>query len=212
MNLDLTTLEPLAASLARAGLPALGTILGAAVPFPFNLMVGPAFNAISASMGVDPTAANAPQAVQAAVDADPAGAAAKLQTIEQAHKDAADALNEELRLRLSDVQNARATEVALSSASSPLANASAVVSTVIVAGFIGIVGVMLFHPVVDNGVVSVLVGTMATAFGAVVNFYLGSSAGSQAKSETLASLAKAPTVNAGPGSHVSGGVVSGARR
>lgn len=76
-------------------------------------------------------------------------------------------------------------------------------------GFIGIIFVMITHAVPDSGVVNVLVGTLATAFGAVVNYWLGSSAGSRAKDDHLADLARAPTVNAMPGSRVSGGVITG---
>lgn len=213
MNFDLTTLGPLAASLARAGLPTLGTILGDAAPFPFNMLVKPAFAAIVAALGVDPNAPDPAAQAQAVIEANPDAAVAKLQTVEQAQKDAAEAANRELELRLADVQNARETQTKYVAASSGVQWGAPVVSGVVTVGFVAIVGIMTVHAIPDSSVTSVLVGTLAAAFGAVVNFWLGSSAGSREKDMHLADLAKAPTVTAAAGSHVSAGTITtGARK
>ena len=109
---------------------------------------------------------------------------------------------DQLKAGLADAQNARGTMVALAQAGSQIAWGAPVVSVAVTLGFIAIVGVMTVHAIPDSAVVNVLVGTLATAFGAVVNYWLGSSAGSRAKDDHLADLARAPTVNAMPGSRV----------
>ena len=94
-----------------------------------------------------------------------------------------------LKAELADVQSARGTTVALAQAGSQIAWGAPVVSVTVTGGFIGILFVMMMRVVPDSGVVNVLVGTLATAFGSVVNYWLGSSVGSQAKTEQIASLA-----------------------
>ena len=88
-------------------------------------------------------------------------------------------------------RNARGTTVALAAARSPLAWGAPVVSGAVTIGFVGVLASLTLHALPDSGGVNVLVGTLATAFGSVVNFWLGSSAGSQAKTQQLASLAGA---------------------
>ncbi len=122
-------------------------------------------------------------AIQAQAAADPAKAdafAARLQ-----------AETDGLRAELADLQNARGTTVALAQAHSPVAWGAPVVSCAVTFGFVGVLASLTLHALPDGGVVNVLVGTLATAFGSVVNFWLGSSAGSQAKTQQLASLARA---------------------
>lgn len=122
-------------------------------------------------------------AITAQAAADPAKAAAFAGKL-QAETDA-------LRAELGDLQDARGTTVALARAGSPVAWGAPVVSCAVTFGFIGILAMLTLHALPDGGVVNVLVGTLATAFGSVVNFWLGSSAGSQAKTQHLASLARA---------------------
>lgn len=124
-----------------------------------------------------------PAAINTAVASDSAKAdafAARLQ-----------AETDQLKAELADIQNARGTTVALAQAGSSIAWGAPVVSVAVALGFIGILLVMTLHALPDSAVVNVLVGTLATAFGSVVNFWLGSSAGSQAKTQHLASLAHA---------------------
>ncbi len=96
-----------------------------------------------------------------------------------------------LKAALADTANARATTVSLAQAGSSIAWGAPVVSVTVTAGFIGVLAILTRHALPDSGVVNVLVGTLATAFGSVVNYWLGSSAGSQAKTQQLASLAHA---------------------
>ena len=203
--MDLSNLGSLAGSLLKAGLPMLGPILGDAAPFAFNLLVRPAFAEIAAALGVNPESPDAAQQVQAQVDANPSDAVAKLQAIEQAQKDAADAANEELRLRLLDVQDARAAEGKLVAANSPMQWGPAVISFVIILGYAICCIVSLPNAAVQAGMYETIKLLAVT----VASYWLGSSTGSRAKDDHLAALARAPTVNAQPGSHVSSGVITG---
>ncbi len=205
MTFDPAALIPIGESMARAALPTLSTILGAAVPFPFSLFVGPAFAAIAAALGDDPATAT-PATVKARIDADPAAAAAKLQPIEDHFAAAAAAAQQELDARLHDVQDARATELGYIDRKSPLEWAVPALGVIVTVGFIATTLATAFH-VIDNSPMAIyLITTLGGGFLMLMNFFFGSSAGSKAKDDTLATLAKAPQVIQGPGSHVSGGV------
>lgn len=125
-----------------------------------------------------------PDAIAAAATADP-GKAEAFQTRLQAETD-------QLKAELADVQNARSATTALVEAGSSIAWGAPVVSVAVTVGFIGLLAVMMLRVVPDTSVVNVLVGTLATAFGSVVNYWLGSSAGSHAKTQQLAGLLRAP--------------------
>jgi len=58
---------------------------------------------------------------------------------------------------------------------------------VIIVGFFVLVGLLIFRPLPDDsgGVVMTLFGSLAAAFGAVVQYFFGSSAGSAVKTEIL---------------------------
>ncbi len=204
LGFDPSTLVPVAESMARAAPPTLSTILGAAVPFPFSLFVGPAFAAIAAALGDDPATAT-PATVKARIDADPAAAAAKLQPIED-HFAAAEAAQQEIDARLRDVQDARATELQYVSTGSALAWAEPALGVIVTVGFIATTLGVIFRAVDQGPVTIYLITTLGGGFLMLLNFYFGSSAGSKSKDDTLATLAKAPQVIQGPGSHVSGGI------
>lgn len=171
--MDLSTLGPLAASLTRAGLPALGTILGAVVPPPYDLMVKPAFAAISWAMGVDPAASDASEQVQAKVDADPAGAQQQLQHIEDTHADAA----AELQAYLADVQNARSTQVEYIKANSLQQWVAPIWTGMIAGGFIAMLFILVLHSVDFTAnqatALNILFGVLTAEFGRCGAFWLG---------------------------------------
>lgn len=182
-----TSLAPLAGSLARAGLPALATVLGTVLPPPFDLVAGAAFKLISAAVGVDAAAPDAPSQVQAAVDASPADAVTKLQAIEQAHKDAADAFNRELELRLADVQNARSTEAEYVKAGSFMQAVPGIWTLVVALTFCGTLSVLILRPVamteVVGGLVNTLLGILIGELTRCGNFWLGSSQSSRLRAD-----------------------------
>ena len=61
----------------------------------------------------------------------------------------------------------------------------AVLSTFVTLGFFGILASMLFYDYRPTDSLLVMLGALGAAFGAVVNFWLGSSNGSAAKTELL---------------------------
>lgn len=63
-----------------------------------------------------------------------------------------------------------------------------VLATVIVIGFFSLLGLLLFQPLQpdSSGVIFMLFGSLAAAFGGVVQYFFGSSQGSADKSEMLA--------------------------
>lgn len=94
---------------------------------------------------------------------------------------------EQLRAELANVQDARNREVELARAGHKAAWATTLVATIVVAGFFA-----MLHRVLTGGEAAatpaalLLLGSLGTGFGAVVNYYLGSSLGSQRKNELLA--------------------------
>ena len=174
--MDPTTLLSLAGSLARAGLPALSSILGAVVPPPYDLLVKPTFSAVAWALGVDPTIANAPAAVQAKIDADPATAAQQLQYVEEAHADAA----AELQAYLADVANARSTSVTLAQIgtwpATLLAAAPAILGVFNCCLFVMVAWFLFTGHNIDSPNGNLIVGTIIGAFATTQAYFGGSSA------------------------------------
>lgn len=92
---------------------------------------------------------------------------------------------EELRLRTLDVKSARTL--------AKYVKGSVWISIFVVAGFaLAVFGVMTEEiPASSQAVAYLLLGTLATAFGAVLNFWLGSSQGSKEKTQILDKFASA---------------------
>jgi len=93
-----------------------------------------------------------------------------------------------LQIAAADRQNARGMQVSTKSA------IPAVLAILITLGFFGILGVMLagvWKPT-DNQALLILLGALGTSWGAVVNYYFGSSAESARKNDLLAAAAPAP--------------------
>jgi hypothetical protein len=85
----------------------------------------------------------------------------------------------------------------------PFANmrlAASVVSALVIFGFVAVLLVLLIHPVdLSNGVADIfkiLTGTLAAKFGDVVQYNIGSSAGSKAKDDILNGLVTPATPKA----------------
>jgi hypothetical protein len=86
----------------------------------------------------------------------------------------------QLQTALANVQDARAREVALARAGHGGAWAAAVVSLVVVCGFFWMLDAVMAMQSVNEPAL-LLLGSLGTAFGGVVNYYLGSSMGSYRK-------------------------------
>jgi hypothetical protein len=109
---------------------------------------------------------------------DPAKVAEAIKSPErlEAFKAKLDAETAQFQATMADVQDARAQTIALTQAGSSIAWGAPVISVLIVAGFLALVAGMMFKSVPDSQVALVLFGSLSTAFGSVVSYWLGSSA------------------------------------
>lgn len=165
--------------------PTIGGLLGGLIPFPGGAILGQvAGKVLAEALGVPPT----PEAVHTAVTTgDPATVNAALA--------AADAkMNaevEKFKAQLEDVQDARATTVKYIEAGSSLSFGAVVVSIVVLIGFCGISFLAMKPDLagVDKSVTLFLLGAWSGFAGSVITFWIGSSAGSAAKTDQIAQMA-----------------------
>jgi hypothetical protein len=117
----------------------------------------------------------------------------KTQTAEQDQK-RADELAD-LKARFADVQSARTSFRELAKASSPLARVTPTVSLITMIGFFGIVIYLLSiaDDIKNDQLINICIGALVAAFSTVINFWLGSSKGSQNKDLTTIQLQSAQT-------------------
>ncbi|GEP11106.1 hypothetical protein [Methylobacterium gnaphalii] len=168
--------QNIAGQLAQIGLPALGGLFGGPLGSTIGGIVG---KGVAAALGVDPT----PQAVAAAVQADPNGSAVKLAEIEAETK--------RQQGSLEDIANARAMEsVAIQSGHSiawvPVG--FSVLNYVILA--VVIAGVAMGWLREDGIIVGFALGAATSA----MNFWLGSSESSKRNADTVRQVASSPKV------------------
>lgn len=85
-----------------------------------------------------------------------------------------------------DRADARARQTALHD------QAPTVLALLVTIGFFGMLGVMAFHdlPVANRDMLNIMLGSLGAAWVAVVSYYFGSSAGSRAKDNSIAALAR----------------------
>lgn len=173
--------------LAQIGLPALGGLFGGPLG---GAIGGIAGKAVAAALGVEAT----PQAVSAAVQADPSGAQVKLAQIEAETKSK--------EADLADIANARSTTVQLVQAGSNLAWGGPVVDVVVTVGFFGLLALLFFvkneMPQSVFQLLSVMLGVLATAFSSIVQYWRGSSESSRQNGEAIRQVA-ASAVTPSPG-------------
>lgn len=164
--------------------PTIGGLLGGLIPFPGGAVLGQvAGKVLAEALGVPPT----PDAINTAITTgDPAVISAKLSEAEA--KMTAEV--EKFKAQLADVQDARATTVKYVQAGSSLSFGAVVVSVVVMAGFIGISFLAMKPDLagVDKSVTLFLLGAWSGYAGAVISFWIGSSAGSADKSSQIANL------------------------
>jgi len=140
-----------------------------------------------------------PAAAAAALAADPAKAADLRIALAKiaADADAAErqANLDEMRSQLADVAGARQATVALAASGSRIAWGAPVVSVVVVVGFVGAFAALIFGPTATDpgraAMLNILVGSLSAGWTAVLGYWLGSSAGSAAKNDMLASAQQA---------------------
>jgi hypothetical protein len=168
-------------------------VLGGLIAGPAGAAVGGVLGkALASAMGVDAT----PEAVREAVQADPAKAEETIRALGLdpalvATLGSVEALElARERIAAEDRAGARAQTMTLASNGSPIAWGAPVVSTLVVAGFLAMVAALLFRTIPDTAVTNILLGTLAAAFVQVVNYWLGSSAGSKTKDTTIRAIAE----------------------
>jgi len=96
--------------------------------------------------------------------------------------------NEELRLRLTDIQNARNTNADETKATGKRNINLYALAWILVFGFFVLLAILLFVklPEDSSGVIYMLFGSLSAAFGAVINYFFGSSKSSVDKTELMA--------------------------
>ncbi len=167
----------LAGQLAQIGLPALGGLFGGPLGSTVGSVVG---KGVAAALGVPAT----PEAVSAAVAADPNGAAVKLAEIEAETK-RQDAY-------LADLANARAMQLGLVQTHSWVQNMPAIVTLLIFSAWI-VLSVALYFvqaeiPERVYQLLSQAYGAANLALGTAIAFWLGSSRSSQVKDNQITAL------------------------
>ena len=174
--------QGIAGQLAQIGLPALGSLFGGPLGGTIGGLVG---KGVAAALGVEAT----PQAVATAIQADPGAAALKLAQIEAETKGR--------EADLADIANARSTTVQLATVGSSIAWGAPVVSVVVTVGFFGIMFMLFFvraeMPQSVFQLLSVMMGILATAFGAVVQYWTGSSDSSRRNGDAIREVARSAT-------------------
>jgi len=153
--------------------PTLATALG-------GPLAGVAVKAIAAGLG-KPADAKAESVEQAVLEADPA-TLLKLKEIElQFERDLQAAGIRLEEIEAADRASARAREISLKD------HTPAILSFVITLGFFGTLGWMLVNgkPATGGDALLVMLGALGGAWGAIVSYYFGSSAGSKLKTEAL---------------------------
>lgn len=165
-------------------------LVGFVVGGPVGAIAGAAGALVASVLGCEAT----PDAVSAALAGNPE-AAVKLREIESAERvRLLEWQADQLRAELENVKDARAREVAMAQAGAGFAawGPPAVIAAVVAVGFFVMLWVALSLPGDKpmGETLAMLLGSLGAAFGAVVNYYLGSSLGSAQKTAMIQGGAK----------------------
>jgi hypothetical protein len=158
--------------------PMIGSLFGAP-----GTLAGTVVKLVATTLGVEPTQ----DAIAAEIKNNP-DALLKLRELEASHQIELQKLTLETeRVRLADVADARAREKAVMEKTGYADINLYVLAWVMIIGFFVLMGLLIFRPLPEDssGVVMMLFGSLAAAFGAVIQYFFGSSAGSAAKTTML---------------------------
>lgn len=176
--------------LKDVGAPLIGLVVKNVLPGSIGdlsgSLAGKVVGELANALGADPT----PEAVTEAIQRDPERAKDVVKSVEAANREAA---TNELELRLADTQDARAMQIQLIDRGSVAQYGAPVVSIMIVAGFLGLLGLFVLRPIPLNDtqadILKIMIGILAGGFAQVGNYWLGSSAGAARSSDTIRSIA-----------------------
>lgn len=174
-------------------------LVGGVAPIVGTALGGPAGTAIGTiianALGVDDN----PDAVSAAIKADPT-LVVKIKELEfEAHKLDVEAVQkarqaelDDLKMRLDDLSNARSRQVEHERVTGKSDINLYVLAWVVIVGFFTLIGMTMFIEIKDStGTVFMLMGTLSAGFGAVIQYFFGSSKSSTDKTKELMSMVKA---------------------
>lgn len=181
-------MDKLANLLKTIGAPILATAVGG----PIGTIAGAAIGALADALGTTAT----PEAVTAKLETAPIAETGPIVRTVEATK--GPEYLDEIKARLADTQDARRTQLALVEAGSPLAWSTAIISILVTILFGAVVLLMLLKPVeftpLQTSLLNIMLGGLVVQFAQVVNYYLGSSAGSARNGDAMRALAQQATV------------------
>jgi hypothetical protein len=130
--------------------------------------------------------------IERAIAADPNLALQFKMAMIQAEADARRQEFDTLQAQLADVQNARNQTVKLAEAGSVIAWGAPIISILITFGFFAMLYVVIRQEIPESSqtLANIMLGSLGTSFTAVVGYWVGSSAGSAQKTNTLEKLAR----------------------
>ncbi len=166
------------------------SLIGSSAPIIGGLLGGPAGagigTLISSVLGVEDN----PNAVINELKANPE-AMLKLQQMQTTHKEKLEQFRlAEIEMNLKDVASARERQTKSESATGKKDWNLYLLAWTIIAGYFLLIGFLVMGTVPDDktGVIYMLFGTLATAFGGVIQYFFGSSAGSKQKTDVIHNL------------------------
>jgi disulfide bond formation protein DsbB len=159
-----------------------GILTATGVGAPIGAAITAAGSLIASICGTDPE----PQAVAAAIQANPE-LALKIKQAEFDHQDKIMAWQTSMiQAEVANVTNARNSEVEKARLGYAGAWATPIVAVIVTVGFFVMLALLLTGSVkADNAAAMLLLGTLSAGFGAVINYYLGSSSSSVRKDNLL---------------------------
>jgi len=169
--------------------PMLGKALALSAPLtgPVGPLAGGLISAVAGAFGVDPDeAASDPAKLLGAITADPE-AQVKLAEIESNERlELRRILLRQEQLRIGDVASARTRQTETEKATGRKDRDLYALAWLVVAGFFILIGVLMFVEVKENPAVIMLFGALSSGFGAVMQYFFGSSKSSAQKTELIA--------------------------
>lgn len=198
--------KDLAGSLVKAGAPIIGTAIGG----PIGGMIGSGLgNVLANALGVEET----PEAVGKAIETTPpevltqklaaaeTEAQARWPALAEMVKAQEEGKTERLRIGTADNANARESNLGLIKSGSPIAWAPVLISSLVIIGYFAVLYILFAKPLgkVDDNLRDIMLfmlGALQTAFVQVIQYWLGSSAGSAQKDAALRDITATSVVAA----------------